>query len=395
MSLRLVKRKGSDHWYIRGTVRGQACFESAGTDNKEAAEAIRIRREARLLNDSIYGKKASVTFAEAASSYLAAGGSARFLGEDVDGKWTGLIGHFYNTPLRRIGQDELNRAADTLYPNTTHQTRNRQCFTPFIAVWNHAVANDWADFRKWTRPRKVKGTNVVALRPIRAGTKPVEYARAAEFVRAMGPAAAMVFTTLFYSGMRPIEVFSLRCDWVDIERRWIALPNSKTGEPRGVPMHEFLVPMLSALKKRGGIMFRTPRGGAYPVREGISGQMKTAVRMARKRSGIADISAYTARHSVSTQLVVSGVHPHIKDQILGHAVDDMSRLYTNVPQAPLIAAINKLPGIKAWGEAPWMADPLGWTNRRIEAVETFRRAVQNDQAAQLGRLCMPPRNRGP
>ena len=57
------------------------------------------------------------------------------------------------------------------------------------------------------------------------------------------------------------------------------------------------------------------------------------------------MAPYTARHTVSTQLVVEGVHPHKKDQILGHAADDMSRHYTQVPQAPLIEAINKLPTI--------------------------------------------------
>jgi hypothetical protein len=57
MSLELKRRKGSKHWYIRGTVRGQSVFETTGTDDKAAAEAIRIQREARLLEDSIHGKK--------------------------------------------------------------------------------------------------------------------------------------------------------------------------------------------------------------------------------------------------------------------------------------------------------------------------------------------------
>jgi hypothetical protein len=42
MSLRLVKRAGSDHWYLRGTVRKQSVFESTGTDDKQAAEASLI-----------------------------------------------------------------------------------------------------------------------------------------------------------------------------------------------------------------------------------------------------------------------------------------------------------------------------------------------------------------
>jgi integrase/recombinase XerD len=146
------------------------------------------------------------------------------------------------------------------------------------------------------------------------------------------------------------------------------LENTKIGEPRGIPVHEFLVPLLTPLVERGGILFRSPRGTPYPVREGISGQMKTAISGARKRSGITGISPYTARHTVSTQLVVNGIHSHTKDQILGHAVDDMSRHYTNVPQASLIEAINTLPVVPAWMNAPWMKDPIGMAKTYVEGM---------------------------
>jgi hypothetical protein len=106
----------------------------------------------------------------------------------------------------------------------------------------------------------------------------------------------------------------------------------------------------------------------HPVREEISGQMKTAIKGARNRSGMAGISPYTARHTVSTQLVINGVHSHIKDQILGHAVDDMSRHYTNVPQQPLIDAINTLPVIAAWAGALWMKDPVGTAKQYVEGM---------------------------
>jgi integrase/recombinase XerD len=298
-------------------------------------------------------------------SYMDAGGSPRFLGEEVDGKWTRLLGHFETKVLRTITQDDLDTAAEKLYPNTQYDTRNRQCYTPFIAVWNHSLPDN---SRKWKRPKKPKGTNVFKLKPVRAGTKPVTYERASEFVLAMSPAPAMVMTALFYSGMRPIELFVLDDAIVDLLGRWITQANSKIGEPRGIPIHEFLVPLLTPLVKRGGILFRSPRGTPYPVRDDISGQMKTAIRGARKRSGIGGISPYTARHTVSTQLVINDVHSHMKDQILGHAVDDMSRHYTNVPQQPLIKAINTLPVVPAWAAADWMKDPVGMSKRYVEGM---------------------------
>ena len=54
---------------------------------------------------------------------MAAGGSSRFLGEEVNGKWTRLLGHFETRILHTITQDDLNAAAQKLYPNTQYDTR--------------------------------------------------------------------------------------------------------------------------------------------------------------------------------------------------------------------------------------------------------------------------------
>ena len=167
--------------------------------------------------------------------------------------------------------------------------------------------------------------------------------------------------------MRPIELFTLEDDQVAINNRCITLDASKSGEAREIPMHEFLVPLFTGLCRRGGFLFRTPRGQPYEPKDDGGGQMKTAINGARKRSGINDISPYTGRHTVSTQLVINGVHQFIKDQILGHAkpTDDMSRHYTNVPRPELIQAINTLPVIDHWANAPWMKDPVAWAGRLI------------------------------
>lgn len=165
------------------------------------------------------------------------------------------MGHFETKILHTITQDDLNAATEKLYPNTQHDTRNLQCFTPFIAVWNHALPNNP---RKWKRPKKPKGTTIVRMKPVRAGTKPVTYERAVQFVLAMSPANAMVMTALFYTGMRPIELFVLSDAMVDVPRRWITPENTKISEPRGIPIHEFLVPLLTPLVERGEILFHSP-----------------------------------------------------------------------------------------------------------------------------------------
>jgi integrase len=305
------------------------------------------------------------TFKELADAYIADGAPARFV-EPVVRK----LGRIRARALR---QDVVDEAAKKTYPKVSIETLNRQFYTPFIAIWNFAAHKEWVHSRTWARPRKPRSGTLVRRVIERSGTVPTTYDKAAQFVAAMSPAPAMLMTALFYTGMRPIELFTLEASSVNVATRWIVLEHTKTGEPRGVPMHEFLAPMLAALLKRNSLaedprLFRTPRGEPYPVHEGVGGQLKTAISGARRRSGVTDISPYTARHTVSTQLVINGVHSHIKDQILGHAVDDMSRHYTNVPQQPLIVAINTLPVPQVWRDLPWIADPLAWAGKLAEGT---------------------------
>lgn len=372
-----LKLRGSV-WWISGTVRGTnaagvtesvSIRKSTGARDRSVAEAIRAKTEARILDGIVFGKAKVLTFREAADDYIAAGGSVRFLLDlKADGSEGGLIVYFGDRLLSSITQEVLDKAARDMYPAAQPETLNRQVYTPFIAVWNHAFGDAPAMRRQWRRPRKPKGTNVVRLKAARSGTAPTDYQRAARFIAAMSPAPAMVMTFLFYTGMRPIEVFSLQADDVDIDGRWIVVRASKTGEPRGVPMHEFLAGWLPDLVSRGGVLFRTPRGKPYiPIEEG-GGGLKGVINGARRRSGIKDISPYTSRHTVSTGLVVAGVHPHIKDQILGHAVTDMSRHYTSVPQRPLIDAINKLPVPEEFASLPWVASPKDWWGKLAEGT---------------------------
>jgi integrase len=379
MRLYLYQRTPGSNFYLRGTdAEGGKVFESTKTTDRKTAEAKRIKREAELLQEVVHGKKAVVTFDEAVVSYVKAGGDTRFLGkfDEETGITTGLTGKFMGVKLRTITQSRLDEVAAELLPNVAPDTRNRQVYTPFVAVWNHAVGNEWAEFRKWKRPKKPKGTRTFEVKKRRVGSFPTTYDRACTFVTAMSPANAIVMTILFYSGMRPIELFLMDREQVNLGKRWITLPSSKTGEPRGVPLHEFLVPLMRGLLRRndGTRLVRTWEGEPWTVVEGNGGQMKKGIKNARSRTGILDIAPYTARHTVSTQLVVNGVHEYIKDQILGHVVDDMSHKYTEVPRDALIKAINTLPTFKAWAEMPWMTEPLRYESDRLKPLTKEKKA---------------------
>src|SRR3954447_21193594 len=101
MPLRLVRRPKSPNWIIRGTLRGIRVEETTGTADRRAAEEIKAKREAEILAQSVYGRRATATFAEAALSYVEFKGATRFLGP--------VVNHFGTTPLARIDQDALDR----------------------------------------------------------------------------------------------------------------------------------------------------------------------------------------------------------------------------------------------------------------------------------------------
>src|SRR6516225_2240444 len=133
MSLRLVRRPKSPNWVVRGTIRGVRIEESTGTDNKKIADEIRAKREAEILAQSVYGRRATATFAEAALSYLENGGRKRFLDKPIR--------YFRTTPLAKIDQDAIDVGARKVYPNASGATRNRQFYTPVSAVIKHAACS--------------------------------------------------------------------------------------------------------------------------------------------------------------------------------------------------------------------------------------------------------------
>lgn len=340
MPLKLTRRGASPYWYIRGTVRGQPLFESTGTDNEDAAEAIRIKREAELLDISIHGKRTVATFFEAAVIYMEAGGDARFLGyEDKPGHWTGLLGHFGERRLSGIGQIDLDNAAKKLLPKATPETRNRQVYTPFIAVWRHAAKRDLCPPREWQRPK-------MTAKP---RDRWVTTEEAEKLVANAAPHIAPLVVFLLYTGARMSEALGL--DWrdVDLGAGWAVFRETKRkGEDRGVPLHPLVVETLERMKHRQGRVFLTRAGTPYYDSGKLAGgQVKTGWAGMCRRAGVSGVTPHTLRHSFSTWLTSAGVHPRVRDELMGHETSGMGSRYSHVPREDAIAAVRKLPAIRA------------------------------------------------
>jgi integrase len=262
VSLKLVNRKGTHHYYLRGTVRGQAVFETTGTDDLNTAEALKIKREHELLHRSVFGSGATVTFLEAAVSYLEEGGEARFLGRfnESTGRWSLLIGHFANTPLAKVGQAEIDAAARALYPRGAAATRKRQVYAPMAAVMNHAAS------KKWVAPLRLKHPRVPPTE-----TKYSTPERLETLLPHCSPKLRQLVVFLVYTGARISE--TLRLDWdrdVSLNRRSATLRRTKNGKPRTLHLADPVLVALSEVPendRRGKVFKWNARHAVYgPLR---------------------------------------------------------------------------------------------------------------------------------
>jgi integrase len=334
MPLKLVPRKGSPYWYLRGSVRGISVFESTGVglDNRPAAEDALAVRHAELVRRSILGDPATRTFAEAALSYLEAGGERTHLAP--------IIKHFGNRKLAQIGQAEIDEAARKLKPKSSSpSTLNRHIYTPIAAVLHHAARKKWCDKPVIARPQEPKG-RIRYITPDEAD----------RLLLAASPHLRPLVVFLLGTGARLSEALYLDWRQVDLNRRQVTFLDTKNGDPRSVPLHPRVVAALSALAHREGAVFRRPakKGDKNPLakpyseRLGGGGQVKTAWAGMLRRSGIKDFTPHDCRHTWATWHYAANRDLAALMQLGGWKSPEMVLRYAHANVGHLTASIDAM-----------------------------------------------------
>ena len=246
MPLKIVSRAGTEALYVRGTVRGQSVFESTGTADPGQAEAYRVKREAELWQRSVYGARATVTFATAVAAYL----EAEERSPTTKTHLTRLLKHFRVTPLDQIGQEQLDAAYKVILTDgirATPATKIRAVLTPLRAVLEFAAIRRWCDRPAFDTP-KLPRPKTAFLRPDEASAL-VE--QAAEHLRPL-----LVF--LIGTGVRMSEALELEWSRVDLRGAQATVWQKQDNE-RIVDLPPVVIAALSALPHRDGRVFRPVR----------------------------------------------------------------------------------------------------------------------------------------
>ncbi len=268
MALKLKKRGRSPYFYVRGTVRGQIVFESTGTADREAADALRIKRESQLLDRSVFGAKAAVTFIEAAVSYMENGGERRHIGR--------LIEHFGTTLLAQIDQSAIDGAARMLQPDGGPATRIRQVYTPTAAVLHHAARRKWCDWVRIERPKE-SAPRIRWLEP----------EEAARLIECASERLRPLVIFLLYTGSRLSEAIEMSWDRVNLEEGMAYVPKTKNGKAQSFRLPEQVVDALINMPRYNNGFF------GYAGRKSVGRPWKKMC----ERAGIEDFTPHDCRHT--------------------------------------------------------------------------------------------------
>ena len=153
-----------------------------------------------------------------------------------------------------------------------------------------------------------------------------------------------VVVCALYTGMRAGEIKQLQWEDVHFREGVIWIPDSKSGEPREVPIHVELRKELKALNRKhsSGSVFVKANGAPYKDWRG-------AWAAATKVAGLSGLRFHDLRHTFGTWQVSSGTHSFVIQDLMGHKTMVMTRRYSHVTTADKRAAIENLPSASRSG----------------------------------------------
>jgi integrase len=143
-----------------------------------------------------------------------------------------------------------------------------------------------------------------------------------------------IVITALHTGMRRNEILTLQWKYVDLEKNFITLTNTKNGERRYVFLDETMQKLLSILPANNAFVFVQKNGKPY-------NWIGRAWRTAKRISGI-QCRFHDLRHTFASHLVMNGVDLLTVKELLGHKTLAMVLRYAYLSSKHTQEAIRTL-----------------------------------------------------
>ena len=147
------------------------------------------------------------------------------------------------------------------------------------------------------------------------------------------PFHVAAYRLLVLTGARLDEVLSLKWSYVDLEKKMLFLPDSKTGKKEIILTNA----ALEVLKKVSRI-----EGNPYVIIGHKDGQHLVNLRKhwteLREKVGLNDVRLHDLRHSFASTAIAAGVPLATIGKLLGHKNSKTTERYAHLGENPLRAA---------------------------------------------------------
>lgn len=141
---------------------------------------------------------------------------------------------------------------------------------------------------------------------------------------------------LLYTGARKREILDARWEHIDLERRILLVPLSKSGKSRKITLSDAAIALLRGLPREDGIpwVFFNPKTRRPPVSIFFAwNTIRTAV-------GLKDVRLHDLRHSFASFLVNNGRSLYEVQNLLGHHDPKITMRYAHMATKSLVDAVN-------------------------------------------------------
>ncbi|MCH6567268.1 MAG: site-specific integrase [Nitrospinae bacterium] len=126
-----------------------------------------------------------------------------------------------------------------------------------------------------------------------------------------------------YSGCRRGEILGLTWDRVDMDAGFLYLDNTKTGEPRAVPLCETALEVLRGFGPRDGFVFKNEKGEPYTC-------IRASFNRAKKEAALDGLTFHDLRHVFASRLRRLGASLGDIGEALGHRSARMTLRYAHL-----------------------------------------------------------------
>lgn len=207
----------------------------------------------------------------------------------------------------------------------------RKVFNVAIA-WGYTKTNPLKDVRFYSEKENIRERVLSEDEEVR-------------LLAASSPHLMPILKVALNTGMRKGEIFKMRWENVDFEKREVRIPESKSGTERRIPINSALFALLHSLRSRDGnheSVFSNPETGKPYV------DIKRAFSGACRRASITNLRFHDLRHSFASRLVSRGVDIVIIKELMGHASIVTTQRYLHSQASEKLRAVETLaskPGI--------------------------------------------------